>query len=152
MIFKLFFNLLKTILKVCFNNLNKFWVFKIIFKTLSLFLWPISFIFKILGYYKQARTIFVIIAFLLGVNLDLDHLNFSMLTFSSFFTKILDKLIDILLKILTTVSQWLYNIQVNRLSNNVSTEKPVELVDHYIFEEDSNFTAISSIKTNIIFI
>ena len=42
-----------------------------------------------------------------------------------------DKLIDILLKILTNLSQWLYNIQVNWYSKDISS---VEIIDL-----DSNF-------------
>ena len=31
---------------------------------------------KIFGYYKYARTIFVLIALVFGMNIDLDHLNY----------------------------------------------------------------------------
>lgn len=37
-----------------------------------------------------------------------------------------DKLNDILLKILTNLSQWLYNIQVNRYSKNLPS---IEVID-----------------------
>ena len=49
-----------------------------------------------------------------------------MLAISSFFTWLVDKLIDILLKILTNLSQWLYNIQVNRYSKNLPS---IEVID-----------------------
>ena len=61
-----------------------------------------------------------------------------MLAISSFFTWLVDKLIDILLKILTNLSQWLYNIQVNRYSKNLPSIEVIDINSKFDINELSH--------------
>lgn len=148
MVITILLNLFKTVFKLWIHYLNKIWFFKILISTLSFIFWLIWKLIKVFGYIKYLRSVVLFIAFLLGLNLDIEHLNWSMLSIYSFFSVIFDKLIDNVISLLTRFTQWLYRIQVGRFQSDI---KYPELVDHPTQEISHNdlMARKSDLKTKL---
>lgn len=136
LIFTLIFNLFNVVFKHWLQRLNKFWRFKFLFSLINFLIWPISKIIALFSYYKLVRTCLLLLAFIFGLNLDLsfNYINISYASITALIWGLLDKIMDLLIKILTNFAQWLYRIQVGRIPNLREPEielKPINEIKHF---------------------
>lgn len=71
-VYKAMYNVLKSLFNIWFERMNKFWIFRVLFKIFSIVFYPIFKLAKIITILKYGRLLLGLLLFLLGLNIDID--------------------------------------------------------------------------------